>query len=39
VKDLFSLRHGRVDDQALEFRSAPAVASETRTEPELARHG
>ncbi|WP_434481028.1 flavin-containing monooxygenase [Gemmatimonas sp.] len=39
VKDLFSLRHGRVDDPALEFRRAPAATRETHTEPELVRHG
>ncbi len=27
VKDLFALRHGRVDDPALEFRRAPSVMS------------
>ncbi len=29
VKDLFSLRHGRVDDPALEFRAAPARSQPT----------
>ena len=39
VKDLFSLRHGRVDDPALEFRRATAVSAPSTPEPELAAHG
>jgi len=29
VKDLFSLRHGLVDDPALEFRAAPSRSEAT----------
>jgi hypothetical protein len=38
VKDLMSLRHGRVNDPALEFRAAPARSSPT-PELERAAHG
>ena len=39
VKDLFALRHGRVDDPALEFRTAPPARVPEATDLEVAAHG
>ncbi len=39
VKDLFALRHGRVDDPALEFRAAPSASVAEATDLEVAAHG
>ncbi len=39
VKDLVSLRHGRVDDPALEFRRAPTSRAREATKREVVSHG